>query len=386
MISICIPARNAGAEFREHLRRWKQQDIQEELEIVVLDSSSTDETVAIAQGEGARVHSIPAEQFNHGESRNRLAGLARGDLLVFTVQDAYPATPLTLHHLTLPLRQDPEVAGVTGKQIPRPDANLIARWETEHQARLSARGPRKKHFPSPAEFARLDISGKVEVISFDNVCSAMRRSAWEEFRFPCVNFGEDLHWSYQVMRAGHAIFQSPAALVHHSHNRSPWLRQKRFFVTRYSLDKLFQTPPQDFPWSEQQAFASLAAFRRRVARLRQKVLLSTNRVVGLRLPRSAGYLFTRAVEKWGLKSLTPVAHRLLPYLPRAALTRHFNFVCWRVLKDNGSLTVEDGLAVIDQVEAQVVGDYLGQCYYRCECLNELSEEFKALGALLQEYY
>lgn len=67
MISICIPVRNGGLEFRDHPRRWKEQKCSEEFEIVVLDSGSQDGTLEIARSEGANVHSIPPVEFNHGQ-------------------------------------------------------------------------------------------------------------------------------------------------------------------------------------------------------------------------------------------------------------------------------------------------------------------------------
>ncbi len=158
MISIFIPVRNGGLEFRDHLRRWKEQKCSEKFEIVVLDSGSQDGTVEIARSEGARVQAIPPEEFNHGQTRNRLAELAQGDLLDFTVADAYPVNDNTLAELTQPLRQDSELAGVTGKQVPRPDADLMARWETDYHNRVFDKGMRKKSMPPPEEFARLDFN------------------------------------------------------------------------------------------------------------------------------------------------------------------------------------------------------------------------------------
>jgi rhamnosyltransferase len=297
MISICIPVRNGGLEFRDHLRHWKEQKCSEEFETVVLDSGSQDGTVEIARSEGARVQAIPPEEFNHGQTRNRLAELAQGDLLVFTVADAYPANDNTLAELTRPLREDHELVGVTGRQISRPDADLIARWETDYHGRVFDKGMRKKSMPPPEEFARLDFNQQVEIISFDNVCSAMRRSEWEHFPFSRLDFGEDLDWSFRVMKAGHAILHNPVAQVHHSHNRSHWIRLKRYFVTRYFLNQLLMRSPEDFLWSEEETFAAVAGFRLKVENLRRKLRQQSYQMSRLRVSRSFPYLFLRAVEK-----------------------------------------------------------------------------------------
>lgn len=53
---------------------------QPDLEVIVIDGESEDQTVAIAQAQGAKVHTIPpnrARQMNHG------ASLATGEILLF---------------------------------------------------------------------------------------------------------------------------------------------------------------------------------------------------------------------------------------------------------------------------------------------------------------
>lgn len=386
MISICIPVRNAGDEFRDHLNRWKEQKCSEKFEIVVLDSSSEDSTVEIARNLGARVQIIPPTEFNHGESRNRLAEIARGDLLVFTVQDAYPASADTLAELTEPLRREAELVGVTGKQIPRPDANLIARWETDYHSQVFDKGMREKHMPPPEEFARLDFNQQVEIISFDNVCSAMRRSAWERFPFSRLDLGEDLDWGFRVMKAGHAILHNPAAQVHHSHNRSHWYRLKRYFVTRIFLNHLLDVPPTRFLWSEQEAFAALVEFRLQLEELRKRLRQASRTITRIRVQRSLAYLTLRALEKWGPERLTPLVQQLLHKFPVEHLSRYFNFVCRQVLGYYKELSPEESLCLLDHAEAQVVGDFLAQCYYRCELMDCPSEEFAGLAVLLQKYY
>lgn len=386
MISICIPVRDGGPEFQDHLNCWMNQKCSEEFEIVVLDSGSQDSTVEIAQRLGANVHTIPAEQFNHGESRNRLAELARGDLLVFTVQDAYPVDSNTLRELTRPLREDGELVGVTGKQIPRPDADLMARWETHYHNRMFDKGVRKKRLPPADKFAQLDFNQQIEIISFDNVCSALRRTTWQQFPFARVDFGEDLEWSYRVMKSGNPILHNPCARVCHSHNYSPWLRFKRCFVGRYNMNRLLAVSPHSFLWSEEEAFAALAKFRHRVRNLRADLRQCSGELTQLRVSRSVPYLFLRALDKWGPKALRPSSLRPLRRFAVEWLSRYFNYVCRQVLKYYRTLSVKDSLYLVDHAEAQVAGDFLAQCYYRCDRLNGVSEEFASLARLLRKYY
>ena len=67
-ISIVIPTKNAGPEFRDTLVAIRKQTL--DSEIVVVDSGSSDNTLDLARQCGAQTISIPPQSFNHGETRN----------------------------------------------------------------------------------------------------------------------------------------------------------------------------------------------------------------------------------------------------------------------------------------------------------------------------
>src|SRR5205807_2588160 len=106
---------------RTHLRLFTKKTLEETLEragyrivevdVVVVDSGSTDGSAQRAAELGARVDEIPAEEFVHGATRNRAARLSRGDVLVFTTQDAVAADERWLASLVAALGED-GVAGV----------------------------------------------------------------------------------------------------------------------------------------------------------------------------------------------------------------------------------------------------------------------------------
>jgi rhamnosyltransferase len=88
VISVVIPVKNGGADLARCLRGIAAQRVDEDVEVVAVDSGSTDGSPELARAAGAVVHEIPAEEFGHGRTRNLGVGLARGDLVVFTSQDA----------------------------------------------------------------------------------------------------------------------------------------------------------------------------------------------------------------------------------------------------------------------------------------------------------
>ena len=99
-ISIIIPTKNAGLEFRKTLEAIRGQT--REAEVVVVDSGSSDGTVDLARQFRARTISIPPESFNHGETRNFGIRNSTGQFCVMLVQDAIPVGETWLEELISP--------------------------------------------------------------------------------------------------------------------------------------------------------------------------------------------------------------------------------------------------------------------------------------------
>ena len=217
VISVVIPVKNGGADLRRCLDGIAAQHAAGDVEVVVVDSGSTDGSVEVARAAGARVHEIPPAEFNHGGTRNLGVSLARGDKVVFTSQDAHAERDDWLALLTAPLG-DPQVAGAYGRQIAHEDAS-----PSEHFFLDFLYGPHSR-----VQLARERI-GPQDTL-FSNVNAAIRRDVFE--RFPFVDdivMSEDQEWSARVLKAGYALHYVAAAVVRHSHPYT--LRQafRRFY-------------------------------------------------------------------------------------------------------------------------------------------------------------
>jgi glycosyltransferase involved in cell wall biosynthesis len=89
LLSFIIPAHNEEALLGETLRvlHASAERLGEDFEIVVVDDSSTDATVAVARAGGARVVSIKKRHI--AAARNAGAQVARGDPLFFVDADTH---------------------------------------------------------------------------------------------------------------------------------------------------------------------------------------------------------------------------------------------------------------------------------------------------------
>ena len=239
-VSIVIPTRNAGEGFRDVLDAIRAQEpAGPEVEIVVVDSGSTDGTLETGRQFGARLISIPGQEFNHGETRNLGFRHSRGSLVGCLVQDARPANRGWLAPLVAAMEEDARVAGAYSRQLPWPEDDplthfLVGQW---HQVQGAQRVCQV--LPAPGTLADLPFAERRRVCGFDNVSSLLRREAWEQHPFRPVRFAEDMDWARRVLQAGLALVYEPGSQVYHSHVRPFLYNLRRQYVDeRVTLDTL----------------------------------------------------------------------------------------------------------------------------------------------------
>jgi rhamnosyltransferase len=230
VISVVIPVRDGGSDLVRCLDAVARQVVDDEVEVVVVDSGSRDGSVEAARARGARVHEIQPFEFGHGRTRNLGAGLARGEILVFTSQDAFAADELWLATLVRSLSGESKVAGAYGRQLPHDDATPPERYFLDFLY-----GPE-------ARVQRLEGEGEPEFEQtlFSNVNSAIPRAVWAEFPFADdLIMSEDQEWSRRVLRAGYELVYEPSAAVHHSHRYSIADAFRRFFDSGVSAERSY---------------------------------------------------------------------------------------------------------------------------------------------------
>ena len=221
MISIIIPTLNGGDLFAEVLKGIGRQQLDEEYELLVFDSASTDDTVATAKTFGAQVISIQREDFDHGSTRTLAATRARGDILVFMTQDAVPENDTALKLLTAPFEDRDDIAATYGRQLPALDADVFAAHLRLH------------NYPDTAAVRcwrdRNEYGFKTVFIS--NSFAAWRRDVLAAHGFFPERqlFGEDTCALANLLENGYCVAYVSEARVYHSHNYSPVQDFRRYF-------------------------------------------------------------------------------------------------------------------------------------------------------------
>ena len=236
--SVIVPTFNAGADFERLLKGLSNQGTTFDYEILVIDSGSTDGTAELARRYGASVYRVSRNEFGHGATRNLGVSLASGEYVAFIVQDAVPLDERWLAPMVENLEHDEMVAGVYGRQLPRPESSPLTRvlvnsWPTADLQR------REQFVSPPTLYDMLLPDERRSLATFDNVSSCVRRSVWEAIPFEPTHFGEDLRWGKKVVEAGYKIVYEPRSAVFHSHERGASYDLRRHYADQLVLLDLF---------------------------------------------------------------------------------------------------------------------------------------------------
>jgi O antigen biosynthesis rhamnosyltransferase rfbN len=287
---LCIPTYNAGNLWNKWIKAYESQSVTAE-QVIVIDSSSSDDTVKLAKDAMFSVFSIPQSEFNHGRTRNQAVRFAENfaDVLVFMTQDAILASPDSLEKLLVPF-SDPEVAAVCGRQLPH------------HEATPLAVHARYFNYPSESRVRTMaDISALgIKTAFMSNSFAAYRLSVFDKLGgFPDNTIlAEDMYLAAKMILSGYKVAYCAEATVFHSHNYTLKQEFQRYFDTG-----VFQ---QEQKWI-QQKFGSAASEGKRFVlselkflsikspHLIPKAILSTCvKWLGFKL----GYYYYRLPYKW----------------------------------------------------------------------------------------
>jgi glycosyltransferase involved in cell wall biosynthesis len=201
LVSVVIRAYNEEKHIGRLLTGIVQQTL-DDVEIVLVDSGSTDATVSIASRYPVRIVTINPAEFTFGRALNVGIEAARGEFSVITSAHCYPVYPDWLEQLLKPF-DDPDVGLTYGKQRGG-DSNQYS----EHQFF-------RKYFP--------DVSQPRQGHPYaHNANAAIRRALWERQPYNEHLTGlEDLAWSSWLKTEGYAVAYVAEAEVIHLHDEKP---------------------------------------------------------------------------------------------------------------------------------------------------------------------
>lgn len=217
-ISVIIPTYHAQHYLPKLLEKLKEQSVS--FELIIIDSSSTDNTIEIAKNYTDQILVIPQSEFDHGGTRTKAAKIASGEILVFLTQDALPVDTSTIESI-VKVFDDPTVGAAYGRQVPYPDTTLFGKHLR------SFNYPHLSHIRSFADRDKY----RIKTVFLSDSFAAYRREALEKINWikDGLISSEDSYAGAKMLLAGYTLAYVAEAKVYHSHSYSVVQEFKRYF-------------------------------------------------------------------------------------------------------------------------------------------------------------
>ncbi len=217
--SIVIRACNEEKHLAQLLEGIAHQTLKD-VEIILVDSGSTDCTLEIASQYPIHVIHIQPQDFTFGYSLNQGIAQSHSDLIVIASAHVHPVYPDWLECLLAPFT-DPQVALTYGKQR----GNSVNKFSEQQIFHHCFPDNARPHQPHPFS---------------NNANAAIRRSLWESYHYDETLPGlEDLEWAHRIMAQGHAISYVAEAEVVHIHEETPSAVYNRYRREAMAFNHLF---------------------------------------------------------------------------------------------------------------------------------------------------
>lgn len=216
-ISIIFRALNEEKFFEQALKACQSQILDDlSMEIVLVDSGSTDRTIEIASKYNCKIVHIPKHKFSFGRSLNWGCEAAAGEYLVFISAHCIPTHNRWLQNLVQPII-DGKIAYSYGKQV------------GNHYNKFSEKQLFAKYFPDQDMIPQ-------EGFFINNANSAIAKTNWSRYRFDEHVTGlEDMVLGKQLVNAGEKIGYVSDAPVTHIHEETFSQVKRRYYREALTL-------------------------------------------------------------------------------------------------------------------------------------------------------
>ena len=217
-ISVIIPTYNAERYLPQLLEKLKKQTV--DFELLIIDSSSVDDTIKIAQKYTSRIATIPQSEFDHGGTRTKAAQMTSGEIIVFLTQDALPVDDNAIEKI-VSVFDDETIGAAYGRQIPYKKTSLFGK----HLRHFNY--PENSHIRSLEDAERYGM----KTVFLSDSFAAYRREAMDQIGWlkdGLIN-SEDSYAGAKLLLAGYRLAYVSDAIVYHSHSYTLIEEFKRYF-------------------------------------------------------------------------------------------------------------------------------------------------------------
>ena len=244
-VSVVIPFYNAGAQCEVLIQKLNGQKGIGNLEIIGVDSGSTDGTQEICRSYGCSVIQISQSEFTHSYARRLGAEHASGSVIIFMTQDALPDGDEWAEKMIRPIVTR-EAAAVSCREACPDTTDLyyrVASWNNARWLGIQKQDRIGQYYPNMSE-EDLRINA-----ALNDVACAVDRSIFFRFGYR-FGYAEDLDLGVRLIKSGYRIKLLNNPTVLHGHSRNAWYYLKRGFVETLALKDILYNPGQTFSAKE----------------------------------------------------------------------------------------------------------------------------------------
>lgn len=194
------------------IKQLFNQDFEGEIELIVIDSGSSDGSIDIIKESGrARLIQIPLGTYVPGVVLNQGAREASHDWIVYLNADATPVGKDWLANLLKPCVENPKFGAAFSRQIPRPDCQAVFAHDYDRCFGPERESKDWEHF-------------------FSMVSSVTHRSVLDKVPIrEDLQYAEDDEWTRRLVKEGYEIPYAIGSVAMHSHNYTLRQSYKRSF-------------------------------------------------------------------------------------------------------------------------------------------------------------
>ncbi|GAA5482035.1 glycosyltransferase [Haloferula sargassicola] len=211
-VTVVMRCYNEGWAIGETIRELFAQDFDGGIELILIDSGSTDDSVAIAKKDGrARIIEIPPGTYVPGPVLNLGAREASHDWVVYLNADAKPVGRDWLVNLLKPCVADPKFGAAFSRQVPRPDCQAVFAHDYDRCFGPERESVNWEHF-------------------FSMVSCVTHKSVLAEVPIrEDLQYAEDDEWTRRLIENGYHVLYAIDSVAMHSHNYTLKQSYKRSF-------------------------------------------------------------------------------------------------------------------------------------------------------------
>jgi rhamnosyltransferase len=219
-ISVAIRLKNEALQIENLLTSIASQTLSFPIEIIALDSGSTDGSIDILKRYSDKIYAIDPNEFQFGKSCNQITELCNGQYILLISGHVFFDRTDALEKSISILEKDESIG-------------VVYFGQKTHGIKYIDFSPYEKLFLEsrfPNNNKIIDVKkGKIPA---SNAAAIIRKETWEAIKFPEVIASEDFLWAKQIAKENWKIYYLGTIQAIHNHNESSDSIKKRVRINK----------------------------------------------------------------------------------------------------------------------------------------------------------